>query len=510
MILFVGFGSATMTLRAHADGADFNGDGFDDLVIAAPAEDFDEDHPETGIVHVLYGSANGIKTGGDQVWALTTFQGGNAGSNHRCGSALAVGDFNGDGFSDLAMGMPGASVGGFEQAGAAMTLYGSPDGLTGNGAELFHRNNLDGDPHMRALFGRALAAGDFDGDGHDDLAVGVPGQTVNGLAGAGEVHVIYGSANGLDFTRQEIWNQDSPPDMPDLSEAFDSYGAALAVGDFNGNGRDDLAIGIPGEDFGGAEDCGAVQVLNGSASGLRIVHTQLYFQGVGDLGGVAEDFETFGNALATGDFDDDGNSDLAIGVPIETVANDQVAGAIHIIYGSNRGLTANGDRIFSQKTSGMLGEPEMFDFFGQALAAADFDGDDRDDLAIGVVGDLVGDQQAGSAQVMYGGNHGLRPAGNQLWNQDSPGITDRALSEELFGLAVTGGDYNGDGFADLAIGAPGEMVAGHIVAGVVHVLYGGPNGLRAKGDQLWHQNVQGIKGRSGRRRVLRPCRAMTD
>jgi len=485
-------GLCVQTLAATRQ-ADFNGDGFDDLVIAAPSEDFDETHPATGIVHVLYGSPNGVTAAGDQVWALTTFVGGDAGSNHRCGFALAVGDFNDDGFSDLAMGMRGLSVSGLAEAGGVLVLYGSPSGLSGSGGELFHRDDLDGEPQAGANLGHSLAAGDFDGDGHDDLAIGVPGQIVSGFPNAGEVHLIYGSALGFDLTRQEIWNQDFPAEMLDESETGDSFGQALAAGDFDGNGCDDLGIGVPFEDILGRTDCGAVQVLYGRSSGLSVIDTQFLFQGAGGLKGKREDFDLFGFDLAVGNFDSDGRDDLAISVMQQDLNGIRNAGAVHVIYGSDNGLTDANDRIFSQATRGMLGNPHPAEFFSTAVGAADFDGDGRDDLAIGINGDLVGDVPGGSVQVMYGGNRGLRAAGNQLWNQDSPGIADRALPDEGFGNAVTGGDYNGDGFADLAIGVSGEVVANLELAGVVHVLYGSPDGLAANGDQLWHQNVKGVK-----------------
>jgi len=250
---------------------------------------------------------------------------------------------------------------------------------------------------------------------------------------------------------------------------------------------------VSAEDISGQLDCGAVQVLYGGSSGLGVANTKLLVQGLGRLNGEHEDFDHFGTALAVGNFDGDGLDDLAIGVVLQEVEGLLGAGAVHVVYGSDDGLTDRGDRIFSQATRGMLGDPHSAEFFSTDVGAADFDGDGRDDLAVGIREDRVDDEPCGSVQVMYGGNRGLRSRGNQLWNQDSPGIADRAASDELFGHAVTGGDYNGDGFGDLAIGAPLEMVANLDSAGVVHVLYGGPNGLSAKGDQLWHQNVRGVK-----------------
>src|SRR5947199_351050 len=89
--------------------------------------------------------------------------------------------------------------------------------------------------------------GDFNGDGSADLAVGVPGEDVGGVNGAGAVNVLYGGTGGLSATGNQLWSQDSPGvlDAPGVSEFF---GQALAIGDLNGDGRDDLAVGVPYED----------------------------------------------------------------------------------------------------------------------------------------------------------------------------------------------------------------------------------------------------------------------
>ncbi len=107
---------------------------------------------------------------------------------------------------------------------------------------------------------------DFNGDGYEDLAVASPGKDIGGVNAAGEVTVIYGTASGINGNRQ-AWNQNTA--LGDTPEQYDSFGTVLAVGDFDGNGYDDLAVGVPNEDFPGKSGAGAVHVIYGYGSGLQ-------------------------------------------------------------------------------------------------------------------------------------------------------------------------------------------------------------------------------------------------
>src|SRR5262245_20914856 len=123
----------------------------------------------------------------------------------------------------------------------------------------------------------------------------------------------------------------------------------------------------------------------------------------------------------------------------------------------------------------------------------DFNGDGYTDLAIGVPDeDVSGFFDAGLVHVLYGSANGLKTQNDQVWTLDSPGINGAAAELSLLGVSLTWGDFDGDGFDDLAIGALGEDVDGVDFAGAVHVLYGSHQGLRASGDQRWTQNSPGI------------------
>ena len=126
---------------------------------------------------------------------------------------------------------------------------------------------------------------------------------------------------------------------------------------------------------------------------------------------------------------------------------------------------------------------------------ADFNGDGAADLAIGAPGEgLAGQTAAGVVHVLYGSAGGLTATSSQLWSQDSPGIADQAEDGDRLGSALATGDFNGDGPADLAMGAPGENLNSGFGSGVVHVLAGSGAGLTATGSQLWSQDSPGVAG----------------
>jgi hypothetical protein len=190
------------------------------------------------------------------------------------------------------------------------------------------------------LFGFSLAAGDWNGDGFDDLGVGSPTERVGTLGAAGTVHTLLGSINGLTSTGSQQVTQDTGS-IQDVVEAGDLFGRALATGDFNRDGRDDLVIAATGEALTGTQyGAGVVHVLNGSSMGLASTGNRLWSQNSRNVGGVAASQSFFGSALAVGDFDADGVDDLAVGCPYDDPGIVD-AGSVNVLLD----LDATGDVI---------------------------------------------------------------------------------------------------------------------------------------------------------------------
>jgi hypothetical protein len=362
-----------------------------------------------------------------------------------------------------------------------------------------HRNGLRFEP----LEGRAMmtgVAGDFNGDGFDDLAVGAPSDNIDGNADSGSVTVIYGTPTGLSTANSRLFSLGIDAIEGDLVGS-ENFGAALAVGDFDGDGFDDLAIGAPGETVSGVV-AGAVHILYGSTGGLKVEGDQRFHQDSSGVNGVAAVGNKFGFALATGDFDNNGRDDLAIGVPGEDVGTMNNAGAVNILYGLKSGLNGSGDQRFTQNSAGVAGVSKTDDQFGYAVAVGNFDADAFDDLAIGIIGeDVVGKNDdlkndAGAVYVMYGRNsNGLSPEGAQTFNSALDGVQGVAVEGGNFGFALAAGDFNDDSRDELAIGAPKEYqtTAGtKFTSGAVHVFRGTEDGLGIGGDQKWDKGVAGI------------------
>ncbi len=487
---------------ARSEGATAPTIGFDklscaDLAVGVPGDLVGGDD-RAGAVNIFYGVApGGFDSLTDHLVSQDSGGPNPAEVNDRLGHALAVGDFDGDGYVDLAAGAPGETVGGDASAGAVSIFPGSASGVTGTGVQFWYQDLgtigcCVSEPSDH--FGQALAVGDFDRDGFDDLAIGAWGEEWGeGTDDCGIVHVLYGSGDGLTADRDQYWYQGGAG-LQGEREVNDWFGSALAAGDYDGDGYDDLAIGAEGEDG----QTGCVHVLYGTGSGLDASRDDLWFQSALLGGGSPDAGEAFGHALITGDFDGDGIDDLGVGVPYQTVGADQ-SGAVNVIYGTSTGLDAAGNDYWNQALESIINTAEEDDFFGWSLGAGDFDSSGHDDLVVGVpyenhsTGSIT---NGGMVHVLYGTDDGLTHIDDQGWHQGLSTVTDTPHDLDYYGQSVAAADFNCDGYDDLAIGIPGEVFnfGSHTAEGAINVLYGSSGGLTGDDDLFWGQYHPWVAG----------------
>ncbi len=381
------------------------------------------------------------------------------------GVAGAGSDLDNDGFDDLVVGVPDEDVAQLDAGGAINILRGAGGGVTVARDRLYTQADLGGVVEVQDRFGNAIAYGDFDNDGFDDVAVGVPGEDYKGKQDAGVVHVLYGSKSGARPRSAQLLSQAGK--MKGANEAGDFFGAVLASGDFDNDGFDDLAIGTPGEDVGGAVAAGGVIVAYGGRNGIKTSGSQALTQ-KGKVPGKAEYLDTLGVSLAVGDFNNDNFDDLAMGAPGESIGSADSAGNVVVLYGRKKGLNRRGTSLTQ---SGVVpGDVGGGHAFGRGLAAGDFDGNGVDDLVVGVSGER--------RLVLFPGAGGGLSAGtsSSVRAGDLPGSVSTG---EDFGKVLAAGNFDGGADDELAVGSQKSTVAGVANAGQVIILGGGVAGIPA-------------------------------
>ncbi len=328
-----------------------------------------------------------------------------AGQVARYDRSHTYGDFDGDGLLDRALGYPRAN----DDRGTVVVVYGS-----GEVAE-FNRDSygIVGTADVDDFFGDSISAGDFDNDGYDDLVVGVPGDdvwygTVEDYAGS--IHVIYGTQAGLGQVGDQLIDRSSSG-IEGNPVYNDRFGAAVAVGDFNCDNYEDVAIGVPWDDAeSGRYNDGSINVIYGTSNGLTSVD-DFFHQGTANVSGNSESADEFGSALAVGNFNGTTCDDLAVGAAGENNDGGYVVffyGAIswstNFTYSYNSGLTQN--------TGGTWDTLESYDVFGAQMWAFDDNGDAYDDLMVSVPGETCDDGREGGYHLFRGHSAGFVTGGD--------------------------------------------------------------------------------------------------
>ena len=380
-------------------------------------------------------------------------------------SIVDIGDLNNDGVNDLAVGAGKDDEGGTNR-GAVHIMYMNTDGSVDSTVEINDSTANGPDLANNDQFGFGITnIGDLNGDGVNDLIVGANGDDEGGGA-RGAVHIMFMNTDGSVDSTVEI--NSSTTNGPTLTNS-DWFGGAVAnIGDLDGDGVNDLAVGTTGDDEGG-DLRGAVHIMFMNTDGS--VDSTVEINSSTTNGPTLTNGDHFGKSVENiGDLNNDGVNDLAIGAHLDD-AEGTNRGAVHILYMNTDGSVDSTVEINDSTTNGP--ELEDDDAFGRSVAnIGDLDGDGVNDLIVGADKDNAGGANRGTIHIIHMNTDGSVKSTVEINNETTNGPSMR--DQDFFGFAVANiGDLDGNGINDLAVGAYGDDGGAGVGnnSGAVHLIF---------------------------------------
>ncbi|PUE36523.1 Ig-like domain-containing protein [Limnohabitans sp. Hippo4] len=484
---------------------DFNGDGYGDVVMGAPLNTFTDTALRTqGGGAVLYeGGLNtslvpkGYSGTGQVNGHYYTYS---VNKGWLGFSVAGLGDMNNDGLADLLIGMPQDAAS--TNPGGAFLVYGKANSTTGSLAEYQKDiSALSTTPDALSItstFDTAgfsvSSAGDVNGDGWIDMIISAHFQTVSGLVGnTGKTYVVYGSAALSALQTISLGNVGGtvPGFVISGWQAGEESGTSVSsAGDFNGDGKADLLVSAYFNDTAGSQ-AGATYVILGKTgnTAVDLANIKNNTGGFVILGENGQDMSGV-SVSSGGDINGDGLGDILIGAVIGGSGNAyRESGKTYVIFGRS---TANATIDLAQIAAGNGGfailSTTAVEQSGHSVSSAgDINGDGLADIILGAPFSPVdGGASAGRSFVVYGKSTTTNVNLSDVLNNTGGFAIIGQGAQDLSGYSVgAAGDVNGDGLADLIVGAPGYDAAhGSVQTGRSYIIFGSKTGAFAAGSAV--------------------------